>query len=487
MEELVDFWFKNSDMWFSKDKYDTFLSNKYSELLNKYQPNDNIKHNLGLVLLWDQIIRHIYRSNTLNNNNKQMIKHYHTKALDLSITMIEKNEDMQLEPDQRCFLLMPLRHTFDIVYINFVIERIKFYNSDKYNRFYKATLLSYSKLITQIIVPEPVVESNFDYLLDQRCFEPINHNLYKLFEDLIKTEKPKGITLSISGGVDSMVCAAILIKIKEKYNFELVCVMVNYNNRIVSKEESLMVSQWLNYLDVDLYVRHITHLKRNNTERNFYESVTKQFRFDLYRRFGYPVVLGHNKDDTIENLFTNIRKKRNYNDLRGMSEITIVDKIKFYRPLLSVEKQKIYEFARYHYIPFLVDSTPKWSDRGRMRDELIPFINNFDSALIPGILSLSNHITDMIKSEIVLVNTTVNRIVFEKDECKLDIDGLDGLGFSFWKSVIQYITSHYNIKTCSNKSIENFVNKLKSHRVNLSNNLIVLYEKNQLNFKITVT
>lgn len=508
INDLVDFWFNNPDIWFGCDSdVDNKIKNQYGFLLGmEMESTDDPRYNLGLILLWDQVSRHVYR------HDKIQIVPFHQQALVLSTSMLNRNDDLLFNSDERCFLLMPLRHTFDPSRLEYVIDKIKWYikadgldGFNKYKRFYRATLLSYSKLITQSICPESVDNSITDEdiigILDKNSptiFYNNNNNnkniknnkLYKAFDSLLSTQKVEGITLSISGGVDSMTCSYILSQLSQKYKIKIIAVMVNYNNRSECNIETQFVTRWLKSLGIDVYIRHIKYLKRKNEDdpidRNFYEDVTKEFRFDLYRRFGYPVVLGHNKDDSIENIFTNIRKGRNYDNLLGMSNISVVstnintnkehkqNNIIIYRPLLEIPKSEIYTFASNYSVPYLLDSTPKWSDRGKMRDELIPFLNEFDGALIPGLISLSNNMTELSKMEQILVKQFTKRFVFGLNVFGLNTGTVDvtedekNLGYSFWKLVIKHVTDNFKIKMCSNKSIISLTKLFKNNGNNIT-------------------
>ncbi len=515
--DLLNYWFDNPEVWFEcSSNTDIIISEKYGYLLDQlFEPSDtyDTKYNLGLIILWDQISRHVYR------DNPSKIIPYHQKSLDLSLDMLDKNQDKGLKPKERCFLLMPLRHTFDRSYLEMVIEIVKGYMKDDgfdpYRRFYRATLLSYSKLITTNIIPESVnltISTDHIYpILDKKSYSTTSvvsypavsdkkvykSKIYKQFDSFIRIQKPEGITVSISGGVDSMVCSYVLYHIRKRYpNLHIVAVMVNYNNRENCNVETQLVTRWLKSLDIPLYIRHIKYLRRKSdtdpTDRNFYEKVTKQFRFDLYRRFGYPVILGHNKDDSIENIFTNIRKGRNYDNLRGMSPITSIDDIVFYRPLLDIIKEQIYGFANSYNIPFLVDSTPSWSDRGKMRDILIPFLNSFDPALVPGLVRLAESITQISQAQTILLDRFKENITFDRTEDIATIELSEesperSLGFEFWKQVVKYICSNLEVSMCSNKSIYVLIKSIESgkcKKINLSKRLEVVHKINSVVFRV---
>lgn len=500
LKYLRTFWFNNPTIWFGcGTDIDIEITNKFGHLLQREQleltPGQGLEH----VLLWDQIVRHVYRNNT------EIINKYHQKALALSLQLLDEKYDHSLKANERCFLLMPLRHTFDIPYLNIVIEKIKGYMKTDglkpYQRFYKSTLLSYSKLITQKL-DEEIIDPNIgtdsiSSVLDENSTRSIaghanlhvyRQDIYKLIKRFLRNNPSDGITLSISGGVDSMVCSYILYHIRLKFSLKIRAVMVNYNNRPDCLLETQMVIRWLKSLNIPLYIRHVKHLRRGNVDRGFYEKVTKQFRFDMYRRFGYPVILGHNKDDCVENIFTNIRKGRNYNNLNGMEPVSLIDDVIFYRPILSVPKSEIYEFAKEFGIPYLTDSTPEWSDRGKIRDTLVPFLNKFDPALIPGLLKLSHNISDLYSSQNMLVQQFKTKIKITQSDAVIVLEKTSPerrLGLDFWKQVIRYITSCLGVDMCSNRSIYSLLKVIiqpSFAHINLSKHLKVSHNYNVIIF-----
>ena len=104
------------------------------------------------------------------------------------------------------------------------------------------------------------------------------------------------------------------------------------------------------------------------------------------------VLLGHNKDDCFENIITNIINKKNYDNLSGMDYITKIDGINFWRPMLNISKNSIIKFANNNNLPYLSDSTPKWSTRGKIRDNLVPLFNNIKNNSIESFFDLKNYL-----------------------------------------------------------------------------------------------
>ena len=184
-------------------------------------------------------------------------------------------------------------------------------------------------------------------------------------------------------------------------------VHINYNNRKESQDELDFVNYYCDYLGVKLVYRTIKEIKRDdcldNGLRDMYEEITKKIRYDMYnlQKEGDDiyVLLGHNKDDCFENIITNITNKSCYDNLCGMETLKIIDDINFWRPMLNVKKKDIIAFANIYNIPYLFDSTPKWSVRGKIRDNLRPVIcslkNNsdiIDESQLDAFFSLKEHI-----------------------------------------------------------------------------------------------
>ena len=192
---------------------------------------------MAKIILFDQFTRHIYRE------EKQQIKKYDICALKLVLesSILETIEDFDSET--RCFILMPLRHTFEEKYLKLCLEYVcKWRLEDShpiYRRFYQATI----KAISSIYSSKDLlfVESKVDYsqILDSNSIQDFNHlepinNSNKLLNTFITNTKPlvkkhNNLIISVSGGVDSMVCLYLA-----KYGFpdaNIKAISINYANR----------------------------------------------------------------------------------------------------------------------------------------------------------------------------------------------------------------------------------------------------------------
>ncbi len=512
--ELVKYWFSNQHIWFGCTiQDDEFIKNKYNQLLINTKNegvlqslfeniNDESIFNinsiqiLSRILLFDQISRHIFR------NEKHKIQEYDNLAFQYA-TLFEPYINKML-PEEKCFILLPYRHTFQKEYIEKVLNYVQQWHIENpeisiFRRFYVATLQSLGKINSKIqseneFLPEiEYSNEDIDNVLDPESCKfqmmlqsidsndpfdssPFTHPIFIEFsnqiEKLILPDENK-ILLSISGGVDSMVCSYLLylwnLMKNSKYTIE--CITINYENRIEQNNEIYMVNKWCNLLGFKHYVRKITEIKRSrDNDRDIYESLTRDIRFDMYKNIGGLVVLGHNKDDSLENIFSNIKKKRSYRNLYGMTQRSEEKEVNIIRPLLKIWKKDIIKYAKDNIIPFVYDSTPSWSERGKMRDILIPQINSFDPEIIEGMFNMVDNFKEIYE----IYEKMTPNIIFEEKRCYFINQNI--YFYEYLKKIIYQIMAHYSLKPIKNKSILNMSEELKRNNINritLSKELIV--------------
>jgi tRNA(Ile)-lysidine synthetase-like protein len=409
LNELYDEWFSNRDYWFSKNsKIDVYLCDKYykyiestSYIYESYKKNplffDN-KTIIAYIILLDQISRHFKRVYDTNID----IVEFSRKAVNFSNILLYNNKRDIFTIDELSFIYLPYRHLKDIdkIYeiVSIYIELYEKANTEdklKCRRYLQATLNNIYKDINLLSMKINKRVKSWEYInkdiLDPRCLEdnkivsvvsPIIHE--NMRNEIEKLKDGSTIIVSLSGGVDSMVALYLCKYIKDTYNSNkiknIIAIHINYNNRTHSGDELDFVNYYCNKLGIKLYLRTIKEISRNNCLHNglrdLYEDITKNIRYDMYRlnikNDRTYILLGHNKDDCFENVITNISNKSNYNNLCGMEVLKEIEGMMFWRPLLSIEKRHILDCANINKIPYLYDSTPTWSVRGKIRDTVRP-------------------------------------------------------------------------------------------------------------------
>jgi tRNA(Ile)-lysidine synthetase-like protein len=309
-----------------------------------------------------------------------------------------------------------------------------------------------------LIPKENLDFQQFAYLLEApKAHDPQDFGAFEAVRKCVGNVEGPRVAVSISGGVDSMVAAWIAAAACKAVGKELVLLHISYMNRAECEDECQLLRWYSQRLGAPLYIRRITEIQRIRASglRAVYEDVTRRIRFAFYRHFACPVILGHNQDDCMENVFRNLSQRIHMDNLFGMSAIGEEQGVTVLRPMLGIPKAVLVAFADREGIPHLYDSTPAWSQRGRMRDTLIPSIRAFDAGILGGLLEMversrfleeqwSLGVSEWLRG---IVGNVVQRDAFlESNRCQAE----------FWVRVFR----HTGFRP-SNKSIRNFMDMLE--------------------------
>lgn len=165
----------------------------------------------------------------------------------------------------------------------------------------------------------------------------------------------------------------------------VVAIHIDYSNRCESAAEADFVQRWCEERGIVFRKRVISEVSRAGTAREEYELQSRLLRYAAYRSVleqtgGRAVLFGHHLGDVRENVLANVMKGGSVLELGGMGEESVVSGVTVWRPLLGCEKEAIYALARRHGVPWLKDTTPAWSTRGRTRNELVPLLESMYGA-----------------------------------------------------------------------------------------------------------
>jgi tRNA(Ile)-lysidine synthetase-like protein len=486
MDLLDDFtreWFANPNWWFSKnEEYDNYITSTYNALLETQYISTASP--LQTIIIYDQLPRHIYR----NHNAAHIIEYYLQKAIDVVQDYIHTSYYETLNGIQWTFFMLPFRHTKNINNIIYVIDetwkRIKSdkNNIDIYKRFLKAT---YNRLLQDnkhqdnfinITLPQEIRDDDINGYSSHLHYSPnhynsphdkLKHNIV-FNTTIINVDKP--IIISLSGGVDSMVCSFMIKHLYPTAN--IIAVHISYDNREECDKEILFLKHWCSHLKIVLHIRTISEIHRKPCMlyelRDLYESYTRDVRYNCYRSVvpkndnDLPqVVMGHNSSDTLENIMTNIAHKNKYDNLYGMSPVSIQDDIMFLRPLLKTSKEEIISFAQHNNIPYLPNSTPVWSQRGQIRNNVVPILDKWNNNYIPSLFNLTDSLSSLHKIMQFAVSQFINKGYFNDNKTIFTIQDISVKELIyeevFWKEVFIKLFNIYP----SLKSLDNFMFSLK--------------------------
>lgn len=474
---LLQEWFEHPSWWFdATEQNDAYITEKYEHLLKGSESSISVKVPLEKVIIYDQLPRHVFR----NQSAAHVIEYFLQKAVDIALDTIVDEEYMNnLSCQQWCFMLLPLRHTKELPHI-FTVMRMCWdklrrvegtENKLAIKRFMRATYArcpidKYACAQAQSHGECKDIMKYNDILNVEPCMlDGGGSGGCKLDKAAIEVAFHNGkMILSLSGGVDSMVCSYLMSTLVRKEQW--VAVHINYCNRKTAYDEEGFITEWCAILDIPLYVRRITEIQRDpcmkNDMRDLYETYTRNVRYTTYKSVArdvwggdvdYAVVMGHNKDDCLENILTNIAHGDHYDNLKGMSKSAVQDGITFFRPLLEIPKDVIKAYARRYDIPHLPNSTPIWSQRGKIRAKITPVMDAWDPRFIPAMFKLSERVSELQKifDGVVegFVASKTNGGVIEIPVAQLNTSAM------FWKQVVwklrQVIISERSLKNMENR------------------------------------
>lgn len=311
-----------------------------------------------------------------------------------------------------------------------------------------------------------------------------------LVEELRKyceNNKNKRFVISLSGGVDSMVIATII-----KYlGYEVIAGHINYNNRQETYLEEKFIKEWCADMNIKLYIKNIKNYKRNNCKRKYYETIIREYRFDFYKHIlkqenMNSIILAHHKDDVVENIFANISRGRNILNLKVMENISLIDNVIIERPLINYYKNDIYDFAHRYQIPYFKDTTPKWSVRGKYRNEILPkieetFGNNFKNNLF----DIAEQADDW--SKLIYANILIpffHNVSYNDNYFCFKINDYINYPIAFWRVALMNLFHKYGYNCLTKKAIiilKNAIDEYKLNNIALSNKFTAKIKLNENN------
>lgn len=295
--------------------------------------------------------------------------------------------------------------------------------------------------------------------------------------------------LSLSGGVDSMVLLDILYKLNKK----IIAIHINYNNREESKLEENFLKQYCLKKNI-IFLSYSFDFKRGSIKRSVYESKTKKIKFEFYKSVldNYnlkSILLAHHKDDIIENIFTNFCRGENFLNLSVIKYSNEIMGVNIIRPLLNYYKYDIYNYAHYNEIPYFLDTTPKWSIRGKFRNNilktLITVFPGFKNNLLY-IAQESDEWSKLINDKI--ISKYFSLIIYYENYIRLPLkvqnENYSTFPLCFWTTIFAKIFHNiYNINCPSRKSIKYVVeciNKQIKTKIILNKNKIISINKDYI-------
>lgn len=194
------------------------------------------------------------------------------------------------------------------------------------------------------------------------------------FLESLHIEKNENIICAVSGGPDSMCLLDLLIKNKQKYNYNIICAHINHNVRIESNEECIFVENYctandiiFEYMKIEKYDNENFHKCARNIRYEFFEKLIKKYNSKY-------LFTAHHGDDLMETVLMRIIRGSTLKGYGGFSRISNKDNYQIIRPLITLTKKEIEEYDIKNNINYRVDKS-NFKDvytRNRYRKYILP-------------------------------------------------------------------------------------------------------------------
>lgn len=228
----------------------------------------------------------------------------------------------------------------------------------------------------------------------------------------MKIDIPSGkLVLALSGGIDSMVLADLLLKTKADF------VLAHCNFHLRGEEsdgDEQFVRDYAERNGLTLYVKQFDTMDYAKEHGVSIEMAARELRYawfeELRQQLGYDyIAVAHHADDQLETFFINLFRGAGLKGLKGMQSVNG----NIIRPLLGFSREEIHQYALENGIKWREDHTNAETQflRNKIRHELLPVIDNISKEGRSAILKSIQHLASENELYRELVNEKILQIV----------------------------------------------------------------------------
>ena len=201
------------------------------------------------------------------------------------------------------------------------------------------------------------------------------------------------LILALSGGIDSMVLADLLLKAKADF------VLAHCNFHLRGEEsdgDEQFVKEYAQRNGLILYVRQFDTMGYAKEHDLSIEMAARELRYawfeELRQQLGYDkIAVAHHADDQLETFFINLLRGAGIRGLKGMQPVNG----NILRPLLHISREEIHQYALENGIKWREDHTNAETQflRNKIRHELLPVIDGISKEGRSSILKSIDHLS----------------------------------------------------------------------------------------------
>ncbi len=207
--------------------------------------------------------------------------------------------------------------------------------------------------------------------------EIIEEKFIGLFGNLLPGYSGEPLLVSVSGGIDSIVCAYIF----KKFNYPISIAHCNFQLRKKDSDaDATFVKKWAAKNKIPYFEKKF-NVKKSTGKGQSIQMIARDLRYqwfyELAAKEGFAhIVTAHHLNDSIETSLMNMIRGTGISGLTGIPAVNG----KVVRPMLHIFKEEIERYAKKEKINFRLDKsnlTTKYK-RNKIRHQLIPLLTKYN-------------------------------------------------------------------------------------------------------------
>lgn len=278
-------------------------------------------------------------------------------------------------------------------------------------------------------------------------------------QEYIDSEKLFGaddkLLLALSGGVDSVVCLHLLLRL----GYKVSAAHVNFKLRGQESDEDMhFVEHICKSLQIPVFIKEIDTKQYIEQHKLSIQEAAREIRYqwfhELKEQYDFSkLITAHHSDDSIETFFINIIRGTGLSGLKGIVSNDIAC-----RPMLCFNREEILHYAKSNHIHWREDSSNAKSDylRNKLRNNILPQVDKISETWRGNILKLSSEIIELQNILELHYQNNIQKIFDGKSFDVLSIKNLpDGIwlfkkaltGFDYTTGNIEDIIGHIDVQS----------------------------------------
>lgn len=195
--------------------------------------------------------------------------------------------------------------------------------------------------------------------------------------------------VSVSTGVDSMV----LFDLVRQLNHQIVIVHFNHQKREASVHEAAFLRDYCVKLNIH-FEYFILDIQGHNFQDQAHQ-MRKQYLEQVAKKYQTPYILtAHHLNDLAETILMKISRGSNLMGYAGFQSVSKQGDFIYLKPLLTLPKSMLYEYAKTNQIHYFEDSSNTSNDytRNRYRQDIIPAMMSENPQFLSKTIQYSNQL-----------------------------------------------------------------------------------------------